>query len=1354
MRQRSNGMSLRRMTVSLLVAYFTLLSNGRSVSAQASPPKNARQESPVSALERGKPIERQIAGGQSHSFKINAAASQYLHVVVQQRGVDVVVTLSAADGKKLTEVDNPNGAFGPESLSAVTDATGEYRVEVHPFKADAAAGAYEINLQEMRTSTERDKNRIAKLAAAAEARSVASALRNKEGVEALKSAIEAYQKALVLWREGEDKYWEAASLNQIGDLYYELDQMQQALDFYNQALRLRASFADGSLEGTILDNIALVYSQLNDSQKALEFYQQALPVQVAAKDRAGEARSLHNIGDTYYRLGEKQKALESYNRALSLRRDLGDRSGQANLLNNLGLVNRILGEKQKTLQFYSEALTLKRALGDQRGEATTLKNLGDAYYTWQQYEESLSTYNQALSLRRTVGGDQTEILNTIGLIYMSQGEKRKALEYFNQALTLIRAKGDRGDEATTINNIASVYDSLGEKQKALDLFNQALLVLKELGDRNGEATCYNNIGLLYYGLGEQQKALDFFNRALPIMQAVGNQRGYATTLTNIGGIHMALGDRQKALEFFGQAVSIWRAIGDRQSEAVTFNNIANAYDYLGNKGKALEYYNQALPILQALGDRSHVAAALNNIGALYLSLGETLKALTYYNQALPVLRELGDRSQEAITLINMGSAYSFLNEKQKALGFYNQGLSIQVDIKDRRGEAGARNAIGLVYDTIGERQKALEYYNQALVLWRAVGDRGGEATTIGNIAGTYFLLGAKDKAAEFFREALPMARAVGDRRTEAITLNNLMWIWKEDNQALAVFYGKQSVNVYQQLRGNIKGLEKETQKTFLHSVEESYRTLANLLIAQGRLPEAQQILGMLKEEEFFEFVRRDASEVAALSQRADLTAQEQKAFAEYARLADNIASIATRQGALKDKLKALPEGTTLPAAEQTEYERLTADLNTANKTFILFLDRMTGEFSKAQQSEIRENRGLQRDLKGWGAGTVSLYTIVGEDRYRVILTTPNTQVDGKTEIRAAELNQKVLAFREAVQNPNVDPRPLAEELYNILIKPIEKQLAGAEAKTLVWSLDGTLRYLPLAALFDGKQYLAEKYQQVIITLASRTRLSEPVSHKWRGLGLGVSQAGTVSAPGSTRRVGFKALTEVPAELNAIIRDENLSEGSATAAGVGVLPGRRLLDKEFTERAFADALGRNYSLVHIASHFSFLPGNADQSFLLLGDSTALTLESLRTSDDFDFKGVELLTLSACNTGVGTTGADGKEVEGFGAVAQERGAKAVLATLWPVADESTRKLMTRLYRIYATTDTVNKAEALRQAQISLLRGEEGGVSASGDRRSTEAVTAVEKPELLPYKPDPRAPFSHPFYWAPFILIGNWR
>jgi CHAT domain-containing protein len=263
-----------------------------------------------------------------------------------------------------------------------------------------------------------------------------------------------------------------------------------------------------------------------------------------------------------------------------------------------------------------------------------------------------------------------------------------------------------------------------------------------------------------------------------------------------------------------------------------------------------------------------------------------------------------------------------------------------------------------------------------------------------------------------------------------------------------------------------------------------------------------------------------------------------------------------------------------------------------------------------------------------------------------------------------------------------------------------------------------------------------------------------VNHNWHGLGLGVSEAKEVSIEGSSERVGFKALSQVPAELHAIIREENVEKGNGTpGTEVGVLPGRTMLNKDFTASSFAAALGRNYSLVHIASHFNFRPGDADKSFLLLGDGNSLTLEKVRTSDEFDFQGVELITLSACNTGVSMTGADGKEVEGFGAVAQERGAKAVLATLWPVADESTRELMTRFYRIYATTPNVSKAEALREAQISLLHGAETQATGSAARRSSESIDSA-KSELPVYKADPHAPFSHPYYWAPFILIGNWH
>jgi CHAT domain-containing protein len=108
-------------------------------------------------------------------------------------------------------------------------------------------------------------------------------------------------------------------------------------------------------------------------------------------------------------------------------------------------------------------------------------------------------------------------------------------------------------------------------------------------------------------------------------------------------------------------------------------------------------------------------------------------------------------------------------------------------------------------------------------------------------------------------------------------------------------------------------------------------------------------------------------------------------------------------------------------------------------------------------------------------------------------------------------------FRLAVQDPNVDPRPLAQQLYKLLIAPVAKDLEAAGAKTLVWSLDGTLRYLPIAALYDGKQYLAEKYANVVITLASQKRLDREPPAAWRGLGLGVSE----------KAEGFMPLYAVP-----------------------------------------------------------------------------------------------------------------------------------------------------------------------------------------------------------------------------------
>src|SRR5262249_32582609 len=231
-----------------------------------------------------------------------------------------------------------------------------------------------------------------------------------------------------------------------------------------------------------------------------------------------------------------------------------------------------------------------------------------------------------------------------------------------------------------------------------------------------------------------------------------------------------------------------------------------------------------------------------------------------------------------------------------------------------------------------------------------------------------------------------------------------------------------------------------------------------------------------------------------------------------------------------------------------------------------------------------------------------------------------------------------------------------------------------------------------------------------------------------------------------------ALPGVAEEMRGIIRNE-VSGNSEPAKQTGVLPGVVKLDEQFTEQAMLDKLRHRYKVVHIASHFDFQPGNESNSALLLGDGSFLSLAQIKTLPNV-FGGVELLTLSACNTATGGA-ANGKEVEGFGVLAQRQGAKAVAASLWPVADRSTKLLMQEFYRVREEAAGRSKAEALRQEQLRLLRGEVAVGEATAVNR--QIVHEAAKPDATNqqlFKPDSKAPFAHPYHWAPFILIGNWR
>jgi CHAT domain-containing protein/tetratricopeptide (TPR) repeat protein len=389
------------------------------------------------SLEPGKPVEREISGGQSHSYNITMISGEYLHVVVAQRGVDVAVALSTADGKKIIEVNSDPLIEGSETVSVIAEASGAYLIEVHSPEKIAKTGRYEIKVEELRAATAEDKYRVAGETVFREAE-----LLKNGTLEDKRKSIEKYHEALDLYRRASDRNGEAQTLNNIGEVYWSLGEIRKALDKYNEALSISREVGDRSGEAVTLNNIGAAYWSLGEMQKALEKYSEALPLRHAVGDRGGEAETLNNIGVTYESLGEMRKALEKYNEALPLRRAVGDRRGEAETLNNIGVVYWSLGEMQKALEKYNEALPILQVVGNRNVEATTLNN--------------------------------------IGVVYDSLGEMQKALEKYNETLLIRRDVDDRNGEAVTLLRIAQVEQKRGNLTQARQTVEQAIGLIESL----------------------------------------------------------------------------------------------------------------------------------------------------------------------------------------------------------------------------------------------------------------------------------------------------------------------------------------------------------------------------------------------------------------------------------------------------------------------------------------------------------------------------------------------------------------------------------------------------------------------------------------------------------------------------------------------------------------------------------------------------------------------------------------------------------------------------------------------------------------------------------------------------------
>lgn len=487
-RSSGSGLALR----CAAVASVLLLSGAMNAAT-------SHQESPY-PVTVGQPIAREMRGGEQHTFQVKLSAGQHARIMLDQKGIDVVVALLGADGKPLFEVDNTlSGTRGMELVSLVAEVDGAYVFHVRSLEKDASAGRYELRIEDLRTATDVDRKRVA----AERVYFAGVKLQGERTSESHRKAMEQYGEALRLMREAGDRRGEAMTLTNMGSIYHLSNEPQKALEHSEQALVLWRALADPHLEAIVFTIKGRAYYALGEPQKALEFYSRALPALRAVGDQSGEAGTFTQMGTVYRLFGEPQKALDHYEQALPLWRAVGDRLNEAVLRNNMGTVYNLLNDRPKALHFFQQALPLARAADHPRNEAAILINTGHVY----------------------------NLMN----------EPQKALEYLDQALVVARKNNDQRIEAGALTHTGTAYYALKEERKAIEILERALQLRIATKDRQGEANTLNHIGRVSL-LKEPKKAFAYYERAFAIWSAMGDRNGEVAALFGMARAESDLGD--------------------------------------------------------------------------------------------------------------------------------------------------------------------------------------------------------------------------------------------------------------------------------------------------------------------------------------------------------------------------------------------------------------------------------------------------------------------------------------------------------------------------------------------------------------------------------------------------------------------------------------------------------------------------------------------------------------------------------------------------------------------------------------------------------------------------------------------
>jgi CHAT domain-containing protein len=945
------------------------------------------------------------------------------------------------------------------------------------------------------------------------------------------------------------------------------------------------------------------------------------------------------------------------------------------------------------------------------------------------YQAAMAAWKRTGNRRRAARAGQQ-----MAVTHEQLGAWRDSLKSHVEALSLARDAGDglleseiRGDVGTVQ---AWVADSADEFEEARRQCQAALELARGLKAYNAEAKALDCLGEVAYWSQHLEQALESYVEAAQLWDSLGDQRGQARTLLHQGYVYSDLMRFDQARTCYERARSIWTALGDRREQAIALVADARLLSRRGEYQEAQNEFEAALSFLKPMGDTVWEGASLTGIGDVYLAMAETRAALQYWERALQILETAGLRSAWVDALFTLGKSYLAAGDDTKALRRFEQALGLAGELGIQRWEAFALRLIGVVHLVRHDPRLAQQYLERSLTVQQSPGSPGDSrlrAQTLADMGEAFELLGNHEAATRHLDTALVLSQASGDRASEARALFGLARASMGLNRPrVARGYIDRSLQVVESLRTAVES--RDLRASYFASIYRYYEFQMDVLMRLHRIRPKQGLAAAAFEASERARARSLLDSLAEagvnLRTRLDpgLLKREQiakAAFDDWAR----------RQG------RGEGAGAAVLAEEyrdlEQRWDQLQAEIRSKSPHYAAL----------AQPRPLRVQEVQKEVVDG---GTLLLEYALGEERSYLWAVSskdqtsyelpPRAEIEGAAQRVYERLTARLVPTgnsqdrRQRVMRADAEYWTEAASLSEVLLGPVAKRMAG---KRILVVADGALQYLPFAALpVPGRsgepvpmvvehEIVSLPSASVLAVLRRETKARKPPDKAVAVLADPVFEADDPRLPvaradgpsGGDGRSGYPRLAATRQEADAI---------------VGLAPEGMTLRAVDFEASRATAMSPDlarYRILHFATHGVLNNETPGLSAVLLStfDRRGRAVDgSLRLHDIYGLElPAELVVLSACSTALG------KPVRGEGLVGIVRGfmhagSKRVLASLWKVDDEATGEMMSRLY-LEMLRRNRSPAAALREAQLSLWRQ---------DR----------------WRP--------PYYWAAFVLQGEWR